>query len=327
MSTKYYKNKDNKKDKITQPLSKFHNYIKNLLISTYAYEKNVIDFGSGIGGDMLKFYHNRVKTYIGIDNNSDNIWSIGDCSIRRYKVNIKKYRDFPMMRFIHADIGTILSVEDQQNKLSNISVQSCNNIQTYFNPSKYGYYDVINCQFVIHYLFKDEDSFNNMCNNIKMYLKSGGYFIVTVFDASKILELFDGKDEYECCYIDENNRPNLLFKISVDDTTDINRVGYGIPINVYNKMISDTVMTEYLVDPEFLISELKSKANLTLHESKSFGEVYEENRKLFTEDIYTMNYIPPILKDVSTFYDQKTDIDKQLLEFSKLNRYYVFTKD
>jgi hypothetical protein len=54
---------------------------------------------------------------------------------------------------------------------------------------KYKIFDVINAQFMIHYLFKDEETFNNLCYNINKYLDNNGYLIITTFDGDIVNSL------------------------------------------------------------------------------------------------------------------------------------------
>ena len=41
-------------------------------------------------------------------------------------------------------------------------------------------------QLMIHYLFKNDDTWNNFCNNVNNYLNDGGYLLVTTFDGDLI---------------------------------------------------------------------------------------------------------------------------------------------
>jgi SAM-dependent methyltransferase len=46
-------------------------------------------------------------------------------------------------------------------------------------------FDIINCQFAIHYLFDSNNSTSNLITNIKNYLKDDGYLICTLFDPNQ----------------------------------------------------------------------------------------------------------------------------------------------
>ena len=65
----YYKDKGR-----YEPFNQFQNWVKSQIIYTYInylynYEMQykVIDFGSGRGGDIQKFYYATVKDYVGIE--------------------------------------------------------------------------------------------------------------------------------------------------------------------------------------------------------------------------------------------------------------------
>ena len=55
-----------------------------------ARNSEILDYGCGRGGDILKFYHSRVKSYVGYDPYSNGIHSSTDGTISRYNNYRKK---------------------------------------------------------------------------------------------------------------------------------------------------------------------------------------------------------------------------------------------
>ena len=50
-------------------------------------------------------------------------------------------------------------------------------------------YDIFNCQLMIHFLLKDENTWNNFCYNINTFLEDDGYVLITTFDGEKLHNL------------------------------------------------------------------------------------------------------------------------------------------
>jgi hypothetical protein len=47
-------------------------------------------------------------------------------------------------------------------------------------------FDVISCQFAIHYFFENETTLDNFIYNVDTYLKKGGYLIGTCLDGYRV---------------------------------------------------------------------------------------------------------------------------------------------
>ena len=116
-------------------------------------------------------------------------------------------------------------------------------------------FDVLNCQFMIHYLFKDQTTFNNLCHNINKYLNIDGYFVITTFDADIVNSLNYTDNLYTSNYTDINGDVVNIFEIkkkyNYDDLLLDNKL--GLEINVCLSMFNDNFIPEYLVFKDYLI--------------------------------------------------------------------------
>lgn len=315
----YYQIREN----IAMPMRSFHNYIKTDLINKYCKNKIVLDYGCGLGGDILKYYYAKVKLYVGFDVDAHGIYAPGDGAISRYnkfKRNENKYPDFPEMYFINADGSMILDYEQQKNVMKSMSVTNIEFIKKYLSDNMK--YDVISCQFAIHYFLKNPIIWNNFCSNINKFLKKSGILMFTTFDSDELLKLLGNNEEYASTYITNDGIKRTFFEIHKKwDVSD--EITFGYQIDIYNSWISEknVFVTEYLVNKNFVVDELKNKCKLKLIESKLFSEIYKDKKQTILND-KTSQQRELLIK----YYDQQDEIDKISLTITNLNRYYVFEK-
>lgn len=270
---------------VAEPMRKFHNWIKETLIFTYCFDKSVVDIGCGRGGDIMKFYNAGVKYVLGIDSALNNLTSPIDGALKRYE-NLKlKHQDIQKMDFVHFDICEVLNEELRQK----------------------GKFDILNCQFAVHYFLENEIKWKNFCDNVNLLLNDKGYALFTTFDGDIVNSLLaDGPMVSHI--ITPNGDKQKLFEISyVNKNT----------IMVYNSLISNTAMNEMIVIPSFFIKELKNKCNLTLVETGLFSELYKNN-----EDFFKLFKNHPAYK----YYDMNDNVNVECFKFTKLNRFYIFKK-
>ena len=81
----------------------------------------------------------------------------------------KNKPNFPKMEFIHADCGTKLTYDDQNRVLGGMNNENRILINKYFGPSS-TQFDIVNCQFVMHYFLKDQLTWDNFKSNLKRFL-------------------------------------------------------------------------------------------------------------------------------------------------------------
>ena len=330
---------------INKPMRHFHNYIKSIMIFTMCSGKyhtgkekrklSVLDLGIGEGQDIGKFYHAEIDHLVGVDLDYNGLY--GDAknsAFGRYNDQRSKRPGFPPMHFIQADITTKLRYDDQIKIIDAMTPENKKLLMKYFpnDDKKITQFDRINCQLAIHYAFKDDTTWENFKYNLNRFLKPGGYFLVTTFDAKIVLSKFVD-DKIISHYTDEKGKKNVLFEvIKKFKDTPKGKIGTGYPIDVYNAwfMSEGEHYTEYLVDPDFIVSELQKDCNMDLVDTSPFSNIYEMHRdfvtkisKQMTTNVKTMNYIS---KDVASYY-VKNEINEASFKNTELFRYYIFRKN
>lgn len=325
--------------KMVEPMRNFHNYIKSIIIYTYcsfAYNKgqklSVLDFGCGRGGDIMKFYYPRVDSYVGIDYDYNNLHDATDGALSRYRQMSYKKANFPKMFFIHADGGTLLDENEQRKSIGTLSGKDRGLMKKFFSleASKRTTFDIINCQFAVHYFLKNDIVWGNFTKNIDMYLREGGYALFTTFDAETVNEAFKGSDTYQIHFTNNKGEKVLLIELlkkyeKIDFTKP---VGTGHPIDVLNATFSTKYITEYLVHKDFFIKELEEKCGLELIETNMFENIYYMHQDYFKSVVETET-IPgtrKFLEKVARFYDMTNDENKAGFQMSRLNRYFIFRR-
>ena len=321
---------------LASPMRKFHNWIKENMINIYCNKiyrtkssepLSVFDMACGRGGDINKFINTELKIslYVGIDISHEGLFSLGGAKSRYEKLKNKTNNILPMV-FIHADAGALLELNEQTKAIGSMSYENKLLIEKYFDRKHK--FDIINCQFAMHYFLKNNMTWNNFCDNINNHLNINGYILITTTDEDCILKLLNGNDKYTANYINSVGQKKILFEIIKKYNDKSQHIGKAI--DVFNSIISndDIYNTEYVVNKDFLINEFNTRCNLELIDTNTFSFLYEIHRKFFVstykfeENIKKMKYF----EIISDFYNINDDVNSKSLIFSQLNRYYIFKK-
>jgi len=322
----------------------FHNWLKSITIYTYLmkwYSQgeafDVLDFGCGRGGDIMKIYYVAVHSYVGLDRDNNGLISPVNGAISRYNQFRKNKDNFPPMSFINADVTVLLEPSEQEKVITNMS--SANKALMYkFFPkedSKKQIFNCILCEFAIHYFAADNTAWNNFLKNVNLYLKPGGIFLCSMFDADLVVEALKDKSKFTLEYVNDKGETKVFLDVvkKYDDLSLYEKdgtIGIGKAIDIYNATISQEgfYMTEYLIQLKFLIKEFLEKCNLELIDTDTFeNQYYLQEKYLKYYAKYEAN--PKTRKALHNFaelYDQNTNVNKASLEMTKLNRFCAFRK-
>jgi len=325
-------------------MGSFYNWIKSITMYTYMMKWysngmvfDVLDFGCGRGTDLMRMYYVEVRSYLGLDKDNNGLISPVNGAISRYNQMKKNKDNFPPMSFINADVTVLLEPEEQEKVISNMSIQNKALMQRFFpkDDAKKQQFNCINCQFSIQYYASNETAWNNFLNNINLYLKPGGLFIVSAFDADLVVAALRDKTNYVIEYVNDKGATKPFMDIikKYDDNTLYEKndiIGIGKPIDVYNATISQegNYMTEYLIQPKFLIKEFLEKCNLELIDMDTYENQYylqEKYLKYYAKYEANPKTRKFLLSSVD-FYDQNNQINKASFQMSRLNRFYAFKK-
>jgi len=325
---------------LAKTMRHFHNFMKSILIYTYMnklyqndVQLSVIDFGCGRGGDNDKFYYTKVAYYVGVDVDAEGIKSPIDGALSRYQHMKKTKPNVPKMYFIQADLRTSLDYDSQVKILSGMDDTNKKLLELFFpsNTDKFDTYDRINCQFVMHYFLKDNLSWNNFKQNIKKYLKPGGYYIATTFDAQEVIKLMGKNKSITTWYDDKDGNKKKFFDIvkKYEDPKDGEIIKTGYCIDLYASWMFDegNYVPEYLVDLNFVKDEFEKDCDLELVDSDMFSNQMKIHKN-FIVNASNFESVPETRQFLqkSAKYYEENDINKQLHIYTNLTRYMVFRK-
>ena len=216
----------------------FHNFVKARLISdacsTTVPHARYLDLCCGNGGDISKLRHNDIKEYIGMD--------IANQAIERASQKLS----------------------DQSEIKGDVIAFNAFSVMAGHMLEKMRSFDIVSCQFAIHYAFSDERTARTFIQNIALSLRVGGSFILTVPDydhLSKSKKLLGKK------FGDE------IYSVSFASSDDLKDFGSAYEFSFKGAVEN---LTEYVVKPEVLISLCK-EVGMQLVESKNFSEYAVHN--------------------------------------------------
>lgn len=196
-------------------LRTFNNWLKSVLINLHTRPGySVLDLCCGKGGDLNKWVAVNVTSYVACD--------VAELSV---KEAMKRYNDLsqaPFRPFFL--VGDCFGVP-----VSNFLAAE----QTF---------DVVSCQFAIHYAFESEDRVRMLLRNVTERLKPGGFFVGTTVDANVLVRKIRAVDGDE---ISSN-----VYRIKLDERFVSKRFKRGDPYGIRYFFTLDQRVEDC---PEFLV--------------------------------------------------------------------------
>lgn len=325
----YYNNsKTNNKTKVASNLRYFHNVLKGLLIDFVCDTDDLIliDIAVGKGGDLHKWNKTNkgtIKFILGIDLSRDNIENRIDGACKRFIDEKKKHPHYISSVFLQGDCskniknGAAFS-SDQHSTISQGIFGSGNNspaligkiVSQNFGIASNGF-DIVSCQFALHYFFKDKNTLKNFVINLVECTALNGKFIGTCFDGKLVFDLL--RDSKNITYSNDHSIiVNIIKNYSYTSfPDDVNCLGY--PIDVFQESINQSI-TEYLVNFDFFIR---------IMENYGFSLMKPTDNHYFNNSIDSFEVIHNKYTSANGEPIQLSDSEKQL---SFLNKYFIFQK-
>jgi ribA/ribD-fused uncharacterized protein len=138
------------------------------------------------------------------------------------------------------------------------------------------YWDVMACQFAIHYACQTEEMFKVFVQNVKNHCKS--VFFGTCMDGKSVFSLLSGRDRY---ILRSSGRAFAQIDKKYNDEGEWKpEFGQGIDVTLES---TDKPMREYLVPFERVV-EMFGEAGFELLESKMFQELYTGQSGISLDD-------------------------------------------
>jgi hypothetical protein len=302
------------------PVQNFHNlYVKRNLIILYSPYQiegaskmtgRLLDLACGKGGDLSKWRDGKYKEVVSMDIDKPCITYAMDF--------FKKFpQPKPVVYFLWADTSKLI-FPDRLAGLNDLQQKK----MIEWIPDKYTF-EVVSCQFCLHYYFENELKLRTLLQNVSDNLKIGGHFIGTCFDGDKIFSHF--KEHKEKSF-EGSIKDDVIWKITKDYKarsfeSNKGKSLLGQKIQVYIKSIGDTHV-EYLINLKFL-EDLISDYGFELVEYKSFDDYYKDYKNDKTTnvklgDMSTAEQTFSFLNTSFSFKKVKATPDKEYKMLQKL---------
>ena len=224
----------------------FHNRIKTDLLQRFGQAQTcttLLDVGVGRGGDIMKWYNAGIHNVVGLDVEPEYVKE----AVRRYrqaKLNAHTKYKFHVIKSNDTFITTL-----QKNDL----------------PMQY---DIVSCQFCLHYFASSEEHLHEFFRSVSNVLKPNGVFVGTVPCGSSIIELLDGNAEF--------SNDQVLIKKNCDSLSP--QCGDSIQFSMTGTLYfgESMVSHEFLVYKD-LVQYIAMNYGLKLIEWKSFSEYHYDD--------------------------------------------------
>ena len=173
-------------------MANFHNnVVKADLYKTYGVSGgSLLELACGKGGDMSRWLDVGFQTIVGVDDSNDNIVNPDGGIYSRWESRTNKLKRKPVAAFITMDASVRVvppldelgeaSAKVGQSELVNTMwgqeaavkppLSNLNGVMTKG-------FDLVSCQFSIHYMFQDGDMLDRFVANVSRMTKVGGHFI------------------------------------------------------------------------------------------------------------------------------------------------------
>ena len=322
-----------------KPMLDFHNHwVKKTTIFDRlkaAHAVSIFDIGCGRGGDLYRCINAGFKTIVGLDvSESDLLNSTDGAYVRLHNLkSAKKNVGNEKIVFVQWDCGKTIAKENDTPRQSK-ELQSVGDVAFAFIPQTsiprnltpyYGIanktFDVVSCQFSIHYLFKNEETLAAFCSNVGSRLKKGGYLVVTCMDADSVDKMFTKMKTNTIR--GKKSEKDIWMVTKKYDSFDYDnpKRNYGKELDVFVESINNTV-TEYLVDYELLCLCLKEhgivpSSKLGIAAKTGFRDLFAEMEASYKKG-----------KDVGMATKNAVEnMEADEKKFSFMNMVYVFSKE
>lgn len=128
------------------------------------------------------------------------------------------------------------------------------------------FFDVVSCQFAMHYAFETEERTKQFLKNVARKLRPGGYFIGTTPDAHVLLERALASDDMKSF---GNSQYHITFDQECQNIKNGQRYVFSLEDAVTN-------VPEYIVDPQVLIN-LCDQLDLELIRLENLQALYNQS--------------------------------------------------
>ena len=334
-----YYNRYNK-DSSTRALRNFHNlYVKKKLICGVSNRKDILlDVAVGKAGDLSKWREAKLDFVYGIDIAKDNIHNHLDGASARYLKERKQFKMMPNALFVVGNSS--LNIRDgsafttDKEKMINRAVFGNGpkdrkilgeGVYRHYGVANGGF-NVVSCQFALHYFFESVKIFHSFLKNISECTAMGGYFIGTCYDGKKVFELLKPYNVDEGFVLMKGGKKIYeIVKMYGETGFSDDETSLGYPINVYQESINK-MFREYLVNFDYFIQIMEDYGFVLVQHEEANKLGLPEGTGLFEELFTQMQNDLRLNHKKTDEYGQSTRMTEEEKRISFLNRYFVFKK-
>ena len=281
--TLYYKDTLEARDRAMKDVLEFHNTIKKQLYKTYVKKGNtLLELAVGRGNDLHKWQKVGPSKVVGVDLSEQNLSAPRQGACVRY---LKTQREnpkekLPPVLFIPADMTQSLETQDHRylRLLLGKEPASTPYLENFAGLSTF---DVISCQFAIHYACGSEETFRTFVGNLTAHGK--GIFFGTCMDGQAVYSLLLGQTGH--LFRSAKSVWGELRKDYADSEGWTEEFGKQITVKLES---FERPVQEYLV-PWGKVVEILKENGYELLQTTLFGDAYA-NQTRFTFETEHQNF-------------------------------------
>lgn len=268
----YYRTDVKRRERLFQQVYSFHLGIKNELYEEYVKSGNdLLELAVGQGGDLPRWKSRRVKHIVGMDLSLTNLASqVGAAA--RYLKDMIKSRPPPAL-FVQGNMTSYPLFGQGEHTPEEKYLAILRGERD--APTKYlkqfkglNKFDVVSCQFAMHYACETAESFENFAKNVSEACKDGGYFFGTCSNGTEIYSLLQDRQKNEpYLFIKDDKCAGEYIKLYDGEWNDRE---FGKSVSVMLESF-DRPSIEYLVPFEG-VKEIMAKHGMTCILEKGFRD-------------------------------------------------------
>ena len=266
MEDMYYSSDVQRPNRTFKDAYAFHLRIKDSLYRENLHESDLLlELAVGRGGDLPKWKNLKPSKVVGMDFSLANLNSPMGGAAARYVTTLQEEPGavLPPVLFVQGDM-TSYPLFQQGDKYmpilrgeqagSNAYLDQFNGVNTF---------DVVSCQFAMHYACESEESFRNFAKNVAEACKGNAVFFGTCSDGQEVYNLLAGKTTHH--FKLGNKWAGDYTKKYIETGT----IDFGMPVEVLLESFEKPA-TEYLVPFDKIVA-IFDELGLELVSTKGFG--------------------------------------------------------